>query len=110
MSDGIISRQEEERLQTFRDNLALEDNSADSKTISALARASTDRIMMEARLAAISPRDGDQHLHDLSLAIRQAGLAGVKAKGLLIRAWEAAVKGTLETRTETPILPKPSFS
>ena len=51
---------------------------------------------MEARLAAISPRDGDQHLQDLSLAIRQAGLAGVKAKGLQVRAWEAAVEGTLE--------------
>ena len=51
---------------------------------------------MEARLAAISPRDGDQHLQDLSLAIRQAGLAGVKAKGLQVRAWEAAVEGALE--------------
>ena len=32
MSDGILTRQEEERLRTFRDNLALEDSSADSKT------------------------------------------------------------------------------
>ena len=96
MSDGIISRQEEERLRAFRDNLALEDQTADPKDLGALDRASTNRIMMEARLAAISPRDGDQHLQDLSLAIRQAGLAGVKAKGLLLRAWEAAVEGALE--------------
>ncbi len=96
MSDGIISRQEEERLRAFRDSLALEDTTAGPKDLGALDRASTDRIMIEARLAAISPRDGGQHLQDLSLAIRQAGLAGVKAKGLLLRAWEAAVEGALE--------------
>ena len=96
MSDGIISRQEEEQLRAFRDSLALEDQTADPKDLGALDRASTDRIMMEARLAAISPRDGDQHLQDLSHAIRQAGLAGVKAKGLQVRAWEAAVEGALE--------------
>ena len=96
MSDGIISRQEEEQMRAFRDSLALEDTTADPKDLGALDRASTDRIMMEARLIAISPRDGDQHLQDLSLAIRQAGLAGVKAKGLQVRAWEAAVEGALE--------------
>ena len=89
MSDGILTRQEEERLRTFRDSLALEDNSADSKTLATLDRASSERIMMEARLAAISVHDGGQHLQDLSLAISQAGL---------------------EIWPETPILPKPSFS
>ena len=59
MSDGIISRQEEEQLRAFRDSLALGDQTADPKDLGALDRASTDRIMMEARLAAISPRDGD---------------------------------------------------
>ena len=49
MSDGILTRQEEERLRTFRDSLALEDSSADSKTLATLDRASSDRIMMEAR-------------------------------------------------------------
>ena len=96
MSDGIISRKEEQQLRAFRDSLAMGDTTADPKDLGALDRASTDRIMMEARLAAISPRDGDQHLQDLSLAIRQAGLAGVKAKGLQVRAWEAAVAGALE--------------
>ena len=33
MSNGILTRQEEERLRTFRDNLALENSSADSKTL-----------------------------------------------------------------------------
>ena len=72
MSDGILTRQEEERLRTFRDNLAVEDSSADSKTLATLDRASSDRLIMEARLAAISVHDGDQHLQDLSAAIRQA--------------------------------------
>ena len=96
MSDGILTREEEERLRTFRDSLALEDSTGDPKTISALDRASSDRIMMEARLAAISVHDGDQHLQDLSAAIRQAGLDPDETKGLLIRAWEAAVEGALE--------------
>ena len=66
MSDGILTRQEEERLRTFRDNLALENSSSDSKTLATLDRASSDRLIMEARLAAISVHDGDQHLQDLS--------------------------------------------
>ena len=66
MSDGILTRQEEERLRTFRDNLALENRSSDSKTLATLDRASSDRLIMEARLAAISVHDGDQHLQDLS--------------------------------------------
>ena len=86
MSDGIITRQEEERLRTFRDNLALENSSADSKTLATLDRASSDRIMMEARLAAISVHDGDQHLQDLSAAIRQAGLDPDETNRLLIQA------------------------
>ena len=74
MSNGILTRQEEERLRTFRDNLALENSSADSKTLATLDRASSDRIMMEARLAAISVHDEDQHLQNLSAAIRQEGV------------------------------------
>ena len=96
MSDGILTRQEEERLRTFRDNLAVEDSSADSKTLATLDRASSDRLIMEARLAAISVHDGDQHLQDLSAAIRQAGLDPDETNRLLIRAWEAAVEGALE--------------
>ena len=96
MSDGILTRQEEERLRAFRDSLALEDSTGDSKTLATLDRASSDRIMMEARLAAISVHDGDQHLQDLSLAISQAGLNPDETRGILVRAWEAAVEGALE--------------
>ena len=96
MSDGILTHQEEERLRTFRDSLALEDSAGDSKTLDTLDRASSDRIMMEARLAAISVHDGDQHLQELSDAIRQADLDPGETTRLLIRAWEAVVESGLE--------------
>ena len=44
--------------------------------------------MLEARLAAISVQDGDGHLRDLTLSIRQADLDQGEANRLLIRAWE----------------------
>ena len=44
MTDGIISRQEEERLRAFRDQLALEDGAADPKALDNLDRASTERL------------------------------------------------------------------
>ena len=45
MSDGILTRQEEEQLRAFRDHLALEDGAADSKTLATLDQASSDRII-----------------------------------------------------------------
>ena len=81
MSDGILTRQEEERLRSFRDNLALENSSADSKTLATLDRASSDRIMMGARLAAISVQDGDQHLQELADAILRPAWTETKPTG-----------------------------
>ena len=54
------------------------------------------RVWLEARLAAISVRDGDGHLSDLDNTLQQAGLRQDEAKRLLVRAWEAAVEGALE--------------
>ena len=96
MADGILTRDEEERLRAFRDRLALENSAADQGALSELDRAGADRVVMEARLAAISVRDGDCHLQDLALSIRQAGLGQGEANRLLIRAWETAVQGALE--------------
>ena len=96
MSDGILTTDQEERLRTFQDNLALDDSAADSKTLATLDRASSDRIMTEARLAAISVHDGDQHLQELTDAISQADLDREETNRLLIRAWETAVEGALE--------------
>ena len=66
MSDGILTRDEEERLRTFRDRLALENSAADPNSLAELDLAGADRVMLEARLAAISVRDGDCHLRGTS--------------------------------------------
>ena len=48
-----MTRDEEDRLRAFRDHLALEDNAADQAAILDLEQASGERLLMEARLAAI---------------------------------------------------------
>ena len=96
MRDGIIARDEEERLRAFRNRLALENSAAGQGALAELDRAGADRVVMEARVAAISVRDGDGHLQDPALSIRQAGLGQGETNRLLIRAWETAVEGTLE--------------
>ena len=62
MADGIITRDEEQRLCAFRDRLALENSAADQGALAELDRAGTDRVLMEARPATISVQDGDGHL------------------------------------------------
>ena len=96
MADGILTRDEEERLRTFRDRLALENSAANQSALAELDRAGADRVVMEARLAAISVQDGDGHLRDLALSIRQAGLDQGETNRLFIRAWDAEVEGALE--------------
>ena len=64
--------------------------------MSELDRAGADRVVMEARLAAISVQDGDGHLQDLALSIRQTDLGQGEANRLLIQAWETAALGALE--------------
>ena len=96
MSDGIISREEEERLRAFRDHLTLEDNAADADAIWDLDQASGQRLMLEARLAAISVQDGNGHLRDLEDALQEARMDFHQRRRVLIRAWEAAVEGALE--------------
>ena len=53
LTDGIMTRGEEDRLRAFRDHLALEDNAAGQDAIWDLERASGKRLILEARLAAI---------------------------------------------------------
>ena len=96
MSDGIMTREEEEHLRAFRDHLALEDNAADQDAIWDLEQASGHRLMMAASQAAISVCEGDDHLRDPDGAMLEARLGPDQRKRLLIRAWEAAVEGTLE--------------
>ena len=96
MSDGIISREEEERLRAFRDHLTLEDNATDADATWDLDQASGQRLMLEARLSATPVQDGDGHLRDLEDAMQEARLDFHQRRRILIRAWEATVEGAVE--------------
>ena len=52
--------------------------------------------MLDARHAALAIDDPETHLHNLSTAIRQAGMTPAEGNDLLTQAWEAAVEGVLE--------------
>ena len=52
--------------------------------------------MLDARLASLAIDDAETHLHDLSTAIKEAGMTPAEGNALLIQAWEAAVEGVLE--------------
>ena len=84
MADGMITRDEEERLRAFRDRLALGSSAADQDALAELDRAGADRVVIKARLAVISVQDGDGHLQDLALSIKQAGLGQGEANRQLI--------------------------
>ena len=96
MADGIVSQAEETRLREFRDKLALDDGTADRQATTLLERASTDRLTLDARLAAIATDDPDTHLNELSESLNESGLPQSQQTALLVRAWEAAVEGALE--------------
>ena len=95
MADGIITQDEETRLREFRDHLALGSDTADPSAIGQLDRASQDRLMLDARLAAIAVFDGGAHLHSLTETLRQPNLSQDEQTMLLVQAWEAAVEGAL---------------
>ena len=94
LSDGILSRQEESRLREFRDRLAIDESRNDGAEV--LDVAARDRVMLDARLAALAVNDAQAHLDAIAVSIRALGISDNEAKALLVRAWEAAVDGTLE--------------
>ncbi len=96
MADGIITQAEEAKLREFRGRLTLADSAADKKATAQLNRASRDRLMLDARLAAIAVDDPETHLRELSESLRQSTLYGDEKQNLLERAWEAAVESALE--------------
>ena len=96
MADGIITQAEEAKLREFRDRLALANSGTDPEAAEQLERAATDRLTLDARLAAIAVEDAEAHLEDLSRSLKQSRLHQDQQDALLVRAWEAAVEGTLE--------------
>ena len=96
MADGIITQDEEARLREFRDQLALGTDTADPDAMRHLGRASRDRLMLDARLAAIAVFDGGAHLESLTDTLKQSTLSQDEQTRVLVQAWEAAVAGALE--------------
>ena len=86
MADGIITQHEEVRLREFRDQLALGPNAADLSAMGHLGRASRDRLMLDARLAAIAVFDGGAHLDSLAEALRQSNLSQDEQTRVLVQA------------------------
>ena len=80
----------------FRDHMVLEENGANRDAIWYLERASGERIMMEARLTAISPEEGEAHLQDLDRSLQSAHLGPHQKRRILVQAWESAALGALE--------------
>ena len=98
LADGILTQDEESRLRDFRDQFALDDQ-WDRTTQDAgeqLDRASRDRLMLDARLAALATVDGDTHRNELAAILEESDLSSVEQQILLAQAWEAAVEGSLE--------------
>ena len=96
MADGILTQAEEAKLREFRDRLALDSAAADPKAAAQLSRAAKDRLMLDARLAAIAVDNPRIHLRELSESLRQSTLYADEKTNLLTRAWEAAVESALE--------------
>lgn len=94
LSDGIITQEEEARLREFRDRFAIQDRGDDESA--ALGRAARDRVMLDARLAALAARNGQAHLDALSDALGGLDMTPAEESRLLVQAWEAAVEGYLE--------------
>ena len=98
LADGILTQEEEARLRDFRDRLAIDDdqNRAGRDAGEQLDRASRDRLMQDARLAAIDTAAGDRRLNELAATVAESELSPTEQRLLLAQAWAAAVEGSLE--------------
>ena len=93
LADGILTHDEEERLRDFRDRFAVQ---APDDAESALEKGALDRVMLDARLTALSSTADDDALSELAGSVRDLRLSVSEERELVARAWEAAVEGSLE--------------
>lgn len=94
LADGVLTQKEEARLREFRDGFAIEDQGSDGAA--ALGRAARDRVMTDARHAALATSNAQDRLNALAAAIRGLRMSPADESRLLVQAWEAAVEGSLE--------------
>jgi hypothetical protein len=97
LADGILTQDEEARLRNFRDQLAIDEQDQTIQSgVAQLERAARDRLMLDARLAALAVKDGDAHRNELAATLAESELPPGDQRRLLAQAWEAAVEGSLE--------------
>ena len=96
LADGILTQDEETRLREFRDEFAIAETRKSNAAVAQLDRAARDRLMQEARRAAIAPAADDDHLAELETALHESELSESERRQVLAQAWEAAVEGSLE--------------
>ena len=96
LADGIITQEEENRLRDFRDRFALQQRRDIGNAAAQMERASRDRLVLDARLAALATVDGDTRLKELAATLKESALLPVEQRDVLAQAWEAAVEGSLE--------------
>lgn len=96
LADGILTRDEEARLRQFQNKLALGGDGLGDNVLAQLNQASRDRLVLDARLAALAVHNAESHLQALEGAIGDSGLEKSEQRNALILAWEAAVEGALE--------------
>ena len=93
LADGILTQDEETRLREFREQFAV---AAVQDADVALELGARDRVMLDARLTAVSTNCDEPALEQLADSVRQLGISRDDERQLLARAWEAAVEGSLE--------------
>lgn len=97
LADGILTQDEEARLRDFREQFAITELDKPGQTAAAdLDRAARDRIVLDARLAALATTTSEDHLDDLAHTLEESEFSPSERRLLLVQAWEAAVEGSLE--------------
>ena len=107
LSDGILTRDEENHLRNFRDQLAIRGLPGVATGSASLERAASDRdttearraaeqVTVEARRAALTTGDGGSALKELENTLQRLGMSPANRRRVLVRAWEEAVEGAIE--------------
>ena len=97
LADGILTVDEETRLQDFRDRFALDTQGNPGRIANAqLQQAVLDRLVLDARVTASATHDGNTHRTELAAMLGESQMSSIERRLLLVQAWEAAVESSLK--------------
>ena len=97
LADGLLTVDEETRLQDFRDRFALDTQENSGRIANAqLQQAVRDRLVLDARVAVLATHDGNTHRTKLAAMLGESQLSSIERRLLLVQAWEAAVESSLK--------------